>query len=105
MTVMPGCSVVISSLAAVISKLQYGRISTLLSSTIADSGDINEALCHLLCFYVCGEKKKSGFNKKVLTDELKPCNIIQVVSEQHNVLQRRQQDIGSQDEKKEQKSS
>jgi adenylate kinase len=54
---------------------------------------------------VCGEKKKSGFNKKVLTDELKPCNIIQVVSEQHNVLQRRQQDIGSQDEKKEQKSS
>ena len=81
------------------------RCSSLIDGPADGSGDINEALCHLLCFYVCGEKKKSGFNKKVLTDELKPCNIIQVVSEQHNVLQRRQQDIGSQDEKKEQKSS
>ena len=45
------------------------------------------------------------FSEIVLTSGEKACNIIQVVSEQHNVLQRRQQDIGSQDEKKEQKSS
>jgi hypothetical protein len=50
-------------------------------------------------------KKAHLFYKKLLTRLAKPCNIIQVVSEQHNVLQRRQQDIGSQDEKKEQKSS